>query len=97
METVELGEKPFKFQAAWFLHSDFQNMLKREWHWRGDVMCSLKSLAEKLRAWNRDTFGNIFWRKKRLTRRLEGVAKALDVKTSVRVLKLEMKLRSEWV
>lgn len=58
-------------------------------------MCSLKCLAEKLRAWNRDTFWNIFWRKRRLRRRLEGVTKALDERTSLGLLKMELRLKRE--
>lgn len=95
-ESIELGERPFKFQAAWMLHADFHNMMRREWCWQGSLMCTLKCLIEKLRAWNRDTFGNIFWRKERLRNRLEGVAKALDEKNSVWILKLELKLKREW-
>lgn len=96
VELAKLGEKPFKFQAAWLLHADFENMLKRKWQWSGDFMCSLKCLAEKLHAWNRDTFGNVFWRKSRLRRRLEGIAKELDVRPSVGLLKLKMNLKREW-
>lgn len=59
-------------------------------------MHSLKRLAGKLSAWNRDSFGNIFWKKKRLRRRLEGIAKALDERSSVGLIKLEMRLKKEW-
>lgn len=95
-ELADLGEKPFKFQAAWLLHGEFQNMLRRNWQWSGDLTCLLKCLAEKLRAWNRDTFVNIFWQKKRLRKRLEGVTKALDERPTVGHLKLELKLKRDW-
>lgn len=71
-------------------------MLRREWKWRGDLMCLLKCLPEKLHAWNRDTFGNIFWRKSWLRRRLERVAKDLDERTSLELLKQELRLKREW-
>lgn len=55
----------------------------------------MKCLTEKLRAWNRDTF-NIFKRKRRLRIRLEGVVRALDVRASPGLLKLEGILKKEW-
>lgn len=90
-----LGERQFKFQAAWLLHADFMSMLRREWSWGGDLTHSMKCLAEKLNAWNRDTFGNIFWKKRKLRRRLEGACNALEERSSVGLLKLEMKLKRE--
>lgn len=59
-------------------------------------MCLLKCLSEKLTAWNKDMFKNIFKQKRRLRRRLEGVEGALDERTSVGLLKLESKLKKEW-
>lgn len=67
-----------------------------EWEWNDNLMCSLKCFSEKLIAWNRDTFGSIFKRKKRVRIRLEGVMKALDAKTLADLLKLESKLKREW-
>lgn len=71
-------------------------MMERECVLEGDLTCSLKCFSEKFIAWNRDTFGNIFKRKMWLQRRLEGVMKALDVKISAGLLKLESVLK-EWV
>lgn len=56
---------------------------------------SLGKFSEKPRAWNRDTFGNVFKRKKRLSLRLEGVQRALAEHTSRAMLKLERNLRDE--
>lgn len=44
-ERLPLGERQFKFLAAWFLHDDFQSLLKREWRLEGDLMQALKQLA----------------------------------------------------
>lgn len=59
-------------------------------------MCLLKCFSEKLLAWNRDTFGNIFRRKKRVQRHLKGVMRALDARTTVGLLRLKSMLKKEW-
>lgn len=59
-------------------------------------MASLKNFTEKLVEWNRDTFGNIFWRKKKLNRQMEGVSKAMETRLTVGLLKLERNLKREW-
>lgn len=71
-------------------------MLEKEWEWEGDLMCLMKCLSKKLLAWNRDTFGNIFKRKRRLQRMLEGVEGGLDVRVSPGMLRLQRKLKKEW-
>lgn len=58
-----LGDRPFRFLAPWLRHEEFDSWMKREWNWQGDLGSSLKELEAKLKAWNRDTFGNIFRRK----------------------------------
>lgn len=65
-----LGRRPFRFEAAWTLHEDFDSWLKKEW--RGDFHLpeALTDLTEKLKAWNKATFGNIFRRRKRNELRL---------------------------
>lgn len=50
---------------------------------------SLKELEAKLKAWNRDTFGNIFRRKQRARLRLQGVKEAFGRQVSEGLIKLE--------
>lgn len=71
-EDKRLGNRPFRFQAAWMLHHDFFKWMEREWNWEGNLTKSLKEFVMKLEAWNKDTFGNIFKRKKRNSLRLVG-------------------------
>lgn len=49
----------------------------------------------KLEAWNRDTFGNIFHRRRRNELRLLGVQRALKRRVTEGLLKLDSKLRLE--
>lgn len=68
----KLGERPFMFIVSWLLREKFFEWMEKEWAWFGDLNCSLKFLIEKLLAWNRDTFGKVFRRKKLVQRRLDG-------------------------
>lgn len=60
------------------LHAEFASWMEKDWLWEGDLVASLKGLSEKLIAWNRDVFGSIFRRKRRVKSRMEGVMRALD-------------------
>lgn len=92
LEVNGVGEAKL---GVWLMHPDFLKMMEKEWRWSGDLTCSLKCFTEKLAAWNKDTFGNVFKRKRRLRRRREGVERALDQGTSVGLLKLESGLKRE--
>lgn len=58
-------------------------------------MDNLPVLTEKLREWNKDTFGNIFQQKRRLFARIEGIQLALERKYSTFLHNLETDLRKE--
>lgn len=60
-----LGSRPFRFLSAWLRHEDFFNWTNTEQKCEGDLG-SLKVFAKKLKARNKDTFENIFRRKKRV-------------------------------
>lgn len=53
-------------------------------------------LSVALNTWNRETFGNIFKRKRILEKRLEGVRKRLATGVSQHYLELETALQKEW-
>lgn len=74
----QLGDRPFHFQVAWLLHSEFFRWTEKEWEWDGNLPTTLQKFSEKMKAWNTNTFGNVFGRKKRLKIRSEGVQRALE-------------------
>lgn len=45
--------------------------------------------------WNRNTFGNIHKRKRRLLARIDGVQRAIATKFHSRLIELDFKLRKE--
>lgn len=72
MKTRRIGARPFRFQAAWLTHAQFSKWMEQEWHWEANLASSLNTLTGKLNAWNRDTFGCIFERKKLVKRGWKG-------------------------
>lgn len=52
--------KPFKFQATWMKHENFKDFVERSWDNSCPLTCALSKLAEVLKTWNTEVFGNIF-------------------------------------
>ncbi|CAN0829098.1 hypothetical protein LINGRAHAP2_LOCUS1046 [Linum grandiflorum] len=61
---------PFRFNAAWLSHEDFRRFLDREWRPGCGAPFSLQVLQDRLKEWNKNTFGNIFQQKRKLEGRL---------------------------
>jgi hypothetical protein len=89
--------RPFIFQPVWLSHPDFPNVLNNSW----DVIFPLESnVIEFTRAvvqWNRDVFGNIFWKKQNLVARLRGIQCGLASAPNDFLVNLERKLRLEYL
>lgn len=88
--TVHLNFKKLGFSMIIFL-----DWMKQEWNDNVGLLAALKEFSEKLRAWNNDTFGNVFQRKRRNELRLAGVQKALAQNINPSLLNLEATLRKE--
>ncbi|XP_073304620.1 uncharacterized protein [Primulina huaijiensis] len=86
---------PFRFQAAWLTHSDFQNVIQHEWQDQRMLKDNVISLANVLTEWNSATFGNIHKRKRELISRIYGVQRIMGHQPRHRLLKLDAKLRRE--
>lgn len=94
-KRAQLGERPFRFQGALLQHKSFMKIVEEKWV-HGDVALALSKLTDDLSIWNKETFGNIFRRKRKLQSRQEGVQRALEKRTTGGLLKLECKLNKEW-
>lgn len=60
-------ERPFRFEAAWITHENYHAVVQNAWQ-RGNcnVLKGLEVLRDDSIMFNRNTFGNIFRRKRRL-------------------------------
>lgn len=65
--VVDFARRPFRFQAMGLSHPSLAQLV--EGHWKGiqdDVVVKGNILAQVLRTWNQEVFGNIFGNKKRI-------------------------------
>lgn len=67
------GPRPFRFEAAWIDHDDYQGLVEDAWNrGEGSPIQGLKQVQEASITFNREVFGNIFKRKRILENRLRG-------------------------
>ncbi|XP_052287360.1 uncharacterized protein LOC127898893 [Citrus sinensis] len=90
-----LNSRPFRFQAAWLTNDGFKDFVATSWDRNVTYMEAANLFRLKVMDWNRQQFGNIFWRKRRLMARLGGIQRALEKYSSQGLLELELKLRTE--
>lgn len=89
--------KPFRFEAMWLNHSDFEDFTKS--HWPTDdtpISSKVASFTKSIKQWNIDVFGNIFRRKKRLIARIAGIQKVLCRQNVPFLVNLEKQLTQEY-
>lgn len=67
------GERPFRFEAAWMRHADFQRLIKDSWPVDGFTGDNLAMMETTLKDWNRDVFGNVMKKKREIIGRLKGI------------------------
>lgn len=91
-----LVSHPFCFQAAWLTHWSFEKFQKENRDSHIQLPSALEGFTHKLKSWNKDIFGNIFKRKWRIQRRLEGIQKHLSEEPTAGLLKLEARLKRHW-
>ena len=66
--------------------------------WEGlsqDICSAVANFTQKAKNWNKEVFGDIFWRKRKLTARLLGAEKALANNPSQRLIDLHKLLSGE--
>lgn len=90
------GERPFRFQPFWLSHPEFLAVVSQAWegneHQLPTVVAKFAVLA---RVWNKEVFGNIFWKKKNLMARLLGVQRIIANQPSQRMINLQNALTDE--
>lgn len=69
--------RPFRFMAAWLTHANFGQFLSSIWRPNLSWSNQLSSLQVQLKQWNKDVFGDVFKRKRRLMKRLNLIAHQL--------------------
>lgn len=89
--------KLFHFQVAWITHPDYEALVYNTWsQTAGDAIAKLGSVSMHSITFNRDTFGNIFKKKRRLEARIKGIHTQLDLYPSSDLIHLEKDLQLEF-
>nr|KYP65965.1 Putative ribonuclease H protein At1g65750 family [Cajanus cajan] len=74
---MRCSRRPFRFEAAWLTHASFQELLKKEWTTNARWNMRINNIQQAFTKWNKSVFGNVFLTKRRLLRRLQGIASKL--------------------
>ncbi|GAU35182.1 hypothetical protein TSUD_319920 [Trifolium subterraneum] len=88
-------DRPFRFEAAWFCHEKFHSFLKDKWGEERELIHQLYNLTPHLKEWNKDTFDNIFKRKKELLARLNVIQRSANYGYSSFLDSLEKELQEQ--
>ncbi|GKV08919.1 hypothetical protein SLEP1_g20489 [Rubroshorea leprosula] len=92
-----IGKRPFRYEKFWFDHPDFIDIVDRIWsHPHSNTSSCLASTMTSIKLWSRDTFGNLFKRKKVILARLEGIHKSLSINHNNFLFDLEKDLSHEY-
>ncbi|XP_075665376.1 uncharacterized protein LOC142635044 [Castanea sativa] len=86
----------FRFQPMWLSHDGFPSIVREAWEGNNqDVCLAVEIFTQKGKAWNKEVFDNIFWKKRNLTARLLGVEQALANNPSQRLIDIHNFLSGE--
>ena len=87
-EREELN-RPFRFQSIWLSHNEFPGIVQEAWSGQDvNLASAISGFVSRARVWNREVFGNVFTKKKRLMARLVGIQKALANRLSTFLINL---------
>jgi len=76
-QSASNRNRPFRFEAAWTSHVEFDAFLHSKWEKDKDIVQSLHNFTTHLKKWNKETFGDIFKRKEEIMGRLNGIQNTL--------------------
>ncbi|GLT57157.1 hypothetical protein SLA2020_301450 [Shorea laevis] len=96
-QIPSFGKRPFRFEKFWFDHPEFKDIIDRIWSPpQNNTSSCLASTTASIKVWSRDTFGNLFKRKKVILARLEGIHRSLSINHNNFLVNLEKELSQEY-
>ena len=85
---------PFRFQLMWQSHPEFPTVVREAWSSPTTLCTATSKFVNKAKVWNKNIFGNLFPRKKRVLARLRGIQIALSINPNDFLVDLEKNLRA---
>lgn len=88
---------PFRILTAWYQHNQFPELVQNGWGAQPEeaILVKQRRFSQLAGYWNRHVFGNIFWTKKTLLARLEGIQRMLAERFSPYLSNLQGQPRLE--
>ena len=72
-------ERPFRFEASWVLHSNFNSFVEEAWSNEKGWNENLNEFTTKINSWSREVYGHLERRKRHLMGRIEGINKRITI------------------
>ncbi|KAF7801271.1 reverse transcriptase [Senna tora] len=88
--------RPFRCEQVWLREPSFINLAERAWKESRSACHGLNVIRDRAIEWNKAFFGNIFHRKQKIIRRLEGISRAMSQGPKPHLVKLEKDLALEY-
>lgn len=85
-------KKLFRFETMWMSHPDLINIVFETWGVNTNLLDTIPSFTDKVKEWNKTNFGNIFYKKNKLLRHLDGIQKIPNLATNYFLQNLEVTL-----
>ncbi|KAJ4835906.1 hypothetical protein Tsubulata_006169 [Turnera subulata] len=73
---------PFRFQAAWLTHPEFAKFVEDNWDSSCNISDTIQGFTQHVKKGNREVFGNIHLRKKKLLARIAGIQRHKYLRSS---------------
>ena len=89
--------RPFIFRPIWLSHPSISEVMTNSWDVVLPQARNVNCFTEAVILWNKDVFGNIFWKKKNLVARLKVIQCSLATRPSDFLVVLKKKLRLEYL
>ncbi|KAF7843708.1 putative ribonuclease H protein At1g65750 family [Senna tora] len=80
-------DRPFRLLAPWVMHEGFKDLVKETWSNNSGWLSTLDSFYPRVKSWNREIFGNIFYKKRRMQNRAISVDEIKQAAFSMGALK----------
>ncbi|XP_028794123.1 uncharacterized protein LOC114749751 [Neltuma alba] len=94
-QNQQHAPRPFRFEALWLMHKEFESFLGKEWSNEEDLEENLYKFSQTVKIWNREVFGMVEKKKKQIMARLQGIQKSLAYANSYFLQELEIILQNE--
>lgn len=90
------SKSPFRFQSMWLHDPTFPKLVDLSWNRTNDYQINLNHFLSSVKIWNKEYFGNIFYRKKKILARIHGIRNFLDHNYSTYLTNLLQDLSIEY-